>query len=408
MSASLKIAYLCEPQIGGTFSFFQALRPALAARGIELTCVPPVAKSSILASRFRETSGLDMIEVSSDPAQATEQLVRHVVDAGYNMVLTLPSSGVVAAGIAPYLPPEIRCVMRVPMMSRGAYAPTQAVAGSLDHVVGVSKRVADDLVEGYGIPPSRITAIYNGVDVSMYPARSRYALSASSPVVLFTGRLTDLDKGVLLLPPILAELRKRIPNATLWVAGQGDDREKLESQFAARGISSAVRMLGAVSHEQIHELYYQADCYLLPSRFEGCPNALMEAMASGCASVAPAIKGSVAEIVVNGKSGLLFPVADAAAAAKSLAELLSDEALRRRVGEGGRARIHEAFSSEITAQKYQEMLRKVAAREPVRRAARSTASYVIPQGMKPTWRTKIPVPVKNVIRKWMERMGRSV
>ena len=166
-------------------------------------------------------------------------------------------------------------------------------------------------------------------------------------------------------------------------------------------------MLGVVPVVRVWELIQATDAYLLPSRFEGCPNSLMEAMASGAPCVAAGIKGSVAVIVEDGRSGLLFPPADAAAAARQAARLLQSESLRQTVGQGGRERILEDYTADKTAAAYAAVFKACLAAPAARSAARSLSAYTVPEGMKPTWRTRIPVPVKNLARKWLEKLGRS-
>lgn len=403
----IKAAYICEPQFGGTFSFYQAIRPALLDHGVELTCVPPVSRGQIARSKFRDLPDLDALDLPEDLSAATGLMINHFGRAGYQVVLTLPSTGPLAANLAPYLPPEIRCIMRVPMMTRGAYAPTRSVAGELDHIIAVSDRVADDLAGSYGIDRKKISVIYNGVAMEKVPVRGSYAQKGERPVVFFANRLSDVDKGVLLLPPFLEALRGLVPGVELWIAGDGPDRAALESGFAKRGLQEAVKMLGVVPVARVWELIQATDAYLLPSRFEGCPNSLMEAMASGAPCVAAGIKGSVAVIVEDGRSGLLFPPADAAAAARQAARLLQSESLRQTVGQGGRERILEDYTADKTAAAYAAVFKACLAAPAARSAARSLSAYTVPEGMKPTWRTRIPVPVKNLARKWLEKLGRS-
>lgn len=404
----MKAAYICEPQIGGTFSFFQQLRPAMAPLGVDLVCVPPVSASQIAASPFRNAEGVRATELSDSLPEATEQLIDFLLRESCDLVMTLPCCGVLTANLPRYLPSSLRCVVRVPMMTRGAYAPTQAVADYMDAAVAVSDRVADDLCRKFGVGREKVSVIYNSVAMSGFPARAPGSAAEGRRRVLYVGRLSDLDKGVLLLPEILQRVVEQAGDVELWVAGDGPDRSKLEAAFRARGVLDRVRMLGAVPYAQVKKLYYEVDVFILPSRFEGCPNALMEAMAAGCACAASRIKDSVSRIVEDGVSGLLFQVGDAEDAATAVLKLARDPALMARLAAGGRQRIVQAFTVETMAQKYADVFRRVVA-SPLRQAPALTVSnYTIPAAMRPTWRTRVPEPIKRVIRTWMERRGRSV
>src|SRR5690606_20106659 len=99
------------------------------------------------------------------------------------------------------------------------------------------------------------------------------------------------------------------------VAGDGPERQRLESQAATAGVQDDVRFLG--NRSDIPRLLAAADIFVLPSLWEGLPLAVLEAMASGLPPVVTRVGGN-AEIIEDGKSGLLVPPADTQALAESL------------------------------------------------------------------------------------------
>jgi glycosyltransferase involved in cell wall biosynthesis len=302
------------------------------------------------------------------------------------------------------MPRTIYTAARVPMITRGTYAPTRGIAPHLNRVFAVSDRVADDLVGSYGLPRDLITVAYNGVALP--------DLEASHPVdgplvLLYNGRLSDTDKGVLLLPSIMDALVRKGHDVVLRVAGAGPDGPALAAAFARLGLESRVQMLGNRSLTDAGAGLAAADIFLLPSRFEGCPNALLEAMAAGRACVAARIRGSVDRIVTDGVDGLLAEVADPASFAAQVARLIGDVALRERLGEAARRTIAERFTVERTATAYAEGLRTMREAPDRRPPLLSLTDYRLPAELLPTWRTRIPAPMKNFARKWMERMGVS-
>ena len=404
----MKVAYICEPQIGGTFSFFQQLRPALAARGVDFVCVPPVSASLIASSPFRDAEGVRATTLSDSLPEATEQLIDFLLRESCDLALTLPCCGVLTANLPRYRPSSMRCAVRVPMMTRGAYAPTRAVADYVYGVVAVSDRVADDLRRDYGMSGDKITVIYNSVAMRDFPARAAAAGAGRPMRVLYAGRLSDLDKGVLLLPEIVRRVVDGGGEIELWIAGDGPDRQRVETGLRSRGVEGRVRVLGAVPYAEVKKLYYEVDAFLLPSRFEGCPNALMEAMAAGCACVASRVRDSISRIVEHEVSGLLFRVGDAGDAAACMLRLLREPGLAARVAEGGRRRIEQAFTVEQMAEKYDAFFRRILASPARATPALTLSEYAIPAELRPTWRTKVPEPVKRLVRTWMERWGRSV
>ncbi len=402
----MRVAYICEPHLGGAFSFFRHLRPAIAKHGVDLMCVPPVPRAVVEESVFAKLDGLDSVELPDDLPGANAALVRQLAAGRYDVVLTLPSCGVLGANLPRYLPAGLRCAVRVPMMSRGAYAPTAAVEAHADRIVAVSDRVAGDLVQSWRLPADKVATIYNGVDLSRYAPRPP---AGPGPVfrILYAGRLSDLDKGVLLLPPMLEQVVRDAPAVELLVAGEGPDEKALREAFARRELDPRVRMLGAIDHAGIDRHFYEADCFVLPSRLEGCPNAMMEAMAAGCVPVAAGIRGSVDRIVEDGISGLLFRVGDAGRFADQVLRLHGDRDLWQRLSRAGRKRIEDRFTVDRMAGAYAALFGDML-KQPSRRAAPlPLAAYDVPRGMRPTWRTRVPVPLKNLIRTWFERLGIS-
>ena len=402
----MKIAYICEPQLGGTYTFFREMRPALGALGIDFRCVPPVPAAQIARSRFAAEEGLDPCDLADGDAAATRRLVAHLAAGGYDLVMSLPCCGILSANLVRYVPAAIRTAMRVPMMTRGAYAPTRAVAGWCDVVFAVSDRVADDLCDGYGLPRPLVHAIFNGVDVEAIrpapPAPPRDIFT-----MLYAGRLSDLDKGILLLPGALVRLRGLPRPFRLLVAGQGPDRPALERDLAAAGVAGQVEFLGGLPLAEVRTRLGEVDCFVLPSRFEGCPNALMEAMAAGCACVAAGIRGSVDRILRHEQDGLLFRVGDADDLGRQLQRLAEDDALRRRLAAAGRARVENAFSIQRTAERYAGVFRAILAGPAIRRPPLPLERYEIPRALQPTWRTWVPAPLKRWARTWLERRGKS-
>ena len=405
----MKVAYFCEPQIGGTFSFFRNIRPALGAYGIDLRCISPYSGEHLAGSRFVGAEGIDDVRFPEhDRPAASRILIRHLQDQGYAAVVVLPGSDLIAVNLVRYLPRDIRTAARIPMITRGAYAPTRAVARSLDRILAVSDRVADDLVRRYGIPREKIRVVYNGVSLPDQPARRHYGQTGQPFRLLYAGRLSDLDKGVLLLPAILQAVRAAGVDARLTLAGTGPDAERLCEEFRRREILDVVEMKGNQAVEQVGNLLAEADCFLLPSRFEGCPNALLEAMAASCACVAPRIRGSVDRIIEDGRSGLLATVADPGDFTRKVLSLSSDPARCREIGARARQRIADSFTAGHTAAGYAQALRELPTLPDVREPVMSLGRYQIPRAMLPTWRTRVPLCIKNVLRKWLERLGISI
>lgn len=198
--------------------------------------------------------------------------------------------------------------------------------------MAVSESTAQDLARR-GLDGERIAVIPNGVDLDRYapdPGLHRF----DEPTILYVGRLKKY-KRVDLIMRAVAELRRRGRSVRLLVAGTGDHAAALARIRRDLELEAHVEMLGFVSEEKKLELFRRAWVHVLTSPKEGWGITNMEAAACGTptvASDAPGLKDSV----VDGVTGLLVPHGDIGALADALERLLGDEALRERLGKGGR------------------------------------------------------------------------
>ena len=172
--------------------------------------------------------------------------------------------------------------------------------------------------------------------------------------LLFVGRVV-FQKGLDILMSALAEL----PHSARWnltIVGDGGDRDSLEEQAQALGISGRIHFEGWRSKENICQAYRDADVFVLPSRDEGMPNAVLEAMSSGLPVIATRIAGSE-ELIEDGRSGLLVEPESVAELSASLAKLIDDPVWRRKMGRRGRERVEAEYTWRSVAEAYAELLK---------------------------------------------------
>lgn len=177
----------------------------------------------------------------------------------------------------------------------------------------------------------------------------RYGMAEPGPGtrLLFVGRLAAV-KGVPVLLEALAKARGGGTGASLTLIGDGPEREELQAQAAALGLTGAVTFAGYKSQDEVAQALGQADMLVLPSFAEGVPVVLMEAMAAGLPVIATRV-GGVGELVEDGLTGLTVPPGDAAALARAIETLAGDAALRARLGREGQARVGEDFDAKEEA-----------------------------------------------------------
>ncbi|MBI4365424.1 MAG: glycosyltransferase family 4 protein [Deltaproteobacteria bacterium] len=184
-------------------------------------------------------------------------------------------------------------------------------------------------VEALGrfVPAGRLLFTPNPIPAATAGPRA----SLQGPAILAVGRL-HRQKGIDILLNAFARVQSN--EWRLVLVGEGSDREKLEAQAQALGIASRVHFEGVATDPAPY--YRAADIFVLPSRHEGTPNALMEAMAFGLPVVVSDGSPGPLNLVEDGISGLITPVEDAPALAKALERLMADAGLRARLGAGAR------------------------------------------------------------------------
>ena len=221
------------------------------------------------------------------------------------------------------------------------------------HVTAVSVAVGDTVV-ALGVPRSRVTVIENGVDASRFEGQvaDRAVFGANgAPVIGSVGCLAARkDYGTLLAA--LAELQRRGREFQAVLVGDGPDRAMLESRTRELGLESQVRFLG--ERPDIERLLPAMDVFVLSSREEGIPNALLEAMAAGRPSVVTDVGGN-REVLTDGETGWMVPSQSPRPLADALEAALTQPAEARRRGDrarevtlerrgiGAMVRRHEAF-----------------------------------------------------------------
>jgi glycosyltransferase involved in cell wall biosynthesis len=193
---------------------------------------------------------------------------------------------------------------------------------------------------------ARAIAIGNGRDPSRFrpdPAarqriRAGLGVRDGQVVVLAVSRLV-WHKGY----PELAAAMRSVPEAALWVVGErlaSDRGQDMVALLRDAGLGDRLRLLGY--RDDVPELMAAADIFALPSRFEGLPMSVIEAMLTGLPVVAANVRGP-AEQVVPEVTGLLVPPGDAPALAAALRRLSADPSMRARMGAAGRARALERY-----------------------------------------------------------------
>lgn len=238
-----------------------------------------------------------------------------------------------------------------------------------DRVAPVSSSLRREVL-ALGVPEERVRVLPMGVDTGRFRPEAaspelRHHLNADGPVVLFVGRLVE-KKGARYAVEAMPALRCAHPTAKLVVVGDGPERRALEELAHGLRLDGAVDFTGALPNESLPAYLASADVLVGPSVVESNGDTesfgvvFAEAMASGCPVVATDV-GGIADLVVDGETGVLVRERSAEAIADAVSRLLDDDTGRQRMGEDGVSWVRERFDIAKTTGRYADLMEEMLA-----------------------------------------------
>ena len=207
----------------------------------------------------------------------------------------------------------------------------------------------DFFVNRIGLPGDRCPVLNNWTATPqlLQIGLSREQQAVSTPLeILFLGWV-EKEKGIFDLLECAVRLSERndIPSFTFLIAGSGSAMAEANRYVNTHGLADVVQFLDWIDGDEKMERLRNAELLVLPSYFEGMPNALIEAMAAGLPVVGTNV-GAVVDVVSDGVSGFIVPPGDVDRLFEALLKLIGDSDLRSRMGQAGRRVATERFSTE--------------------------------------------------------------
>lgn len=362
---------------GGTEHQLGYILPELARRGHHLDVVTlfgspagGLGASDLEASLVQAGVGVFHLGLHHRLAapEGAAKLARLIRRRGYDVVhakLFYPE--VYTALSAPLAPDPARVTSfhnlayEYPMRARRARARVQSklLRTTSDGFAAVSRAAADSYAKHLGlggieVVPNAVPAERLGPDrpVERGAVLAPYDIEADETVILLPARQV-FEKGHRFLIDALVRLRDRGLRPRAVFVGDGPMMEDTRARIVAADLASQISFRAEeVGHEALLDLMQVCDVAVLPSMFEGFPNAGAEAMALEAPLVASAV-GGLLDLVEDGKSGALFPVGDVAALAGLLEDLLESPERRARFGVAGRQRVLTHFSVDRVASQWE-------------------------------------------------------
>jgi len=246
------------------------------------------------------------------------------------------------------------------------YTPKQIMAYKLasrlyTKSVAVSRAIENKVQSKYKVPSEKTITIHYGVDLSrFYPFRDeamRMDLGFKKNDVVFgtVARFTE-QKGHRYLIEAAKDVISKESSVHFVLAGDGPLREEIEGKISELGLDKNFHLLGF--RTDIDKLLHSFDVFLLPSLYEGLPNAVLEAMAAGLPVIATAVDGTP-EAVIHNESGILIEPKNPEAIRDSVLRLFENIKLRDEFGKNARQRVEESFSWEKEVSEFVELYKSL-------------------------------------------------
>jgi glycosyltransferase involved in cell wall biosynthesis len=222
-----------------------------------------------------------------------------------------------------------------------------------DYVICQGKNWSNFYQSVSGEPEEKFKVIPNWIAVDKYAPADQDRRDGKVRILYLSW--VEKNKGIFDLVTVAEQLVRVEPNVLFLVAGSGAAIQELRDSIADKGLEKNFELLGWVQGVGKQNLLCSSDIFVLPSYFEGYPNALVEAMASGLPVLATKV-GSITEIVKHNRNGMLFNSGDTKMFESMLRQVVSDRDLRRRLGKNARATILRNNSLESAVENFTNII----------------------------------------------------
>ena len=342
---------ITELDIGGAEKAFVKILTGLHVRGWDVHAVS-LRDAGPLSEELRQAGiSVDALNCGGiGDFRAFWRLKRLVQSLSPNVVMSFLHQANFYSRLAAKSCPKAVVVsgIRVADRRKSVILPDRWTSRWVDQYVGVSRQVMNQHREWCGLAKDRCDWIPNGVDLP----KSIDETQRMGDQLLFVGRLTEQKSPETLLDAV-AMIRQQGLDVRLQVVGTGPLLPNLKRQRRDLGLENVVEFLG--HRADVPQLMQKATAFVLPSRWEGMPNVILEAMANGLSVIASDVDG-IRDVLVDSETGVLVAAGDAAAMAEAIKRVVGDSRLRQNLAHAAAAEVAANYDWDTVVQRYDEML----------------------------------------------------
>ena len=301
--------------------------------------------SGIPVMEFHPRGGIDSLRGGWQLLRLARFLRRGSFDVVHTHDLWSNLLGVPAAFLArvPVIISSQRDLSHLPWYHGRRRAWLRRIQGLSSMVLVNASPIREQLIQEGHLRADKIRVVHNGVDLEKFdrtPRGSPLADAGAGKRIVLVANMTSDVKGYALLIEAAATIVREFADARFVLVGDGTLRKQFETQVSKLGLERHFIFLGR--REDVPEILAACNLAVLPSQAEGLPNAILEYLAAGLATVATNVGGNT-EIVKDAVTGLLVPPGNAELLAEAVLRLLRDPDLARRLGDCGREYVRQTF-----------------------------------------------------------------
>jgi len=395
-----KYAFFGIPHMGGTYSVFRFLQKGLLEYDIEVSWIGIGIKDAkkLIDERQHEdelSKGYVFMPDNENNAKLGKDFVSEIENKFDGCFVNVLSDQLQMNSIR-YMSEAVHKIMIVHNSNIGTYTAARDIYPYIHQVVGVSRRICDDLVNKYKFSRDNCHCIPNAIQIDKF--KSNRGTWNGKLRLLSLGRIEEKSKGLFIIPKALEKIQDL--NWTLTIAGDGPDRVELERRLSRS--MEKVKFVGQIAPEEVPDCFKTHDVFLFPSRYEGFGITLIEALAAGCTPIASLITGVTDDIVLDQDRGLIIPQGNFQALARAIRFMYENPSIRSKMQKKGIAWASDNVAIDKVCYKYFELLQSKIKNQ--KSSPKAIDSWRIPNGMRPGFRTFLPEPIKSKLREWREKL----
>lgn len=408
MLENYRIAFCHPPSLGGPFARFINLKRALEPFGLKFYFVG-VGLPGVRLNLY-ELLGNDYYYIGdgdiNDIKEQITQLLALIKEKKINLVLTYGDN--ISIQAIPYMPPSVKIISICANPSNDASRRLCFNIERISKIIAVSENIKRKLIKKYKVQSAKVVVIPSEVDLFLYPSIEEIKMKqVSQPIkLLYLGRISHLDKGIDLIPHILQELYNRRIQFTMDIFGDGPQKEWLMKSIRKRNYSKIVYFKGMILPSELPQALLNYDFFIMPSRFEGCPRTLLEAMAAGIVPIVSNLHGVTDTIIDDRINGVLCTVGNSSAFAEAVKYLYTHPEKTMNLRLNARRKIEENYALRFICKLYQDLFADTRHEPPYTGDIKPIDTF---QPIKKlysyhtTWRARIPYCLKKLILTYKER-----